>query len=166
MFLAFVNRHTTPRHFLKGDLTNICLLNSVCVTKLSMSHDIWRSVRDTKVCIVKSYDFSSSHVWMWELDYKESWALKNRCFQTVVLEKTLESPSQDSKEIKLVNPKGNKPWMFVGWWWSSNTFVTWCRELTHCKSPDTGKDWKQKERGAAEDKMARWHHWLNGHEFE
>ena len=57
MVLAFINRHTTRRHFLKGDLTNICLLNSVCVTKLLMSHDIWRSVRDTKVCIVKAMVF-------------------------------------------------------------------------------------------------------------
>ena len=67
----------------------------------------------TKVCLVKAVVFSSSHVWMWELDYKESWALKNWCFWTVVLEKTLESPL-DSKEIKPVNPKGNQSWIFIG----------------------------------------------------
>ena len=61
----------------------------------------------------QSYAFSNSHVWMWELDHKESWALKNWCFSTVVLEKTLESPL-DCKEIKLVNPKGNQPWIFIG----------------------------------------------------
>ena len=61
----------------------------------------------------QSYGFSSSHVWMWELDYKESWALKNWCFWTVVLEKTLENPLE-SKEIKPVNPKGNQPWIFIG----------------------------------------------------
>ena len=61
----------------------------------------------------QSYGFSSSHVWMWELDYKESWVPKNRCFWTVVLEMTLESPL-DSKEIKPINPKGNQPWIFTG----------------------------------------------------
>ena len=61
----------------------------------------------------QSYDFSSSHVWMWELDYKESWVPKNWCFWTVVLEKTLESPL-DNKEIKPVNPKGNQSWIFIG----------------------------------------------------
>ena len=82
----------------------------------------------------QSYGFPSSHVWMWELDHKEGWAPKNWCFQTVVLEKTLESPL-NSKEIKPVNPKGNQPWIFIGrpdaeaeapilWplWWS-NTFT-------------------------------------------
>ena len=61
----------------------------------------------------QSYVFSSSHLWMWELDHKEGWVLKNWCFQTVVLEKTLESPL-DCKEIKPVNPKGNQPWIFIG----------------------------------------------------
>ena len=68
----------------------------------------------TKVCLVKiMYVFSSSHVWMWELDYRESWVPKNWCFWTVVLEKTLESPL-DCKEIKSVHPKGNQSWMFIG----------------------------------------------------
>jgi len=73
---------------------------------------------------------------MWELDHKEGWALKNGCFWTVVLEKTLES-SLDCKEIKPVHPKGNQSWIFIGWtdcWsWSSNTLATWCKELTHLK---------------------------------
>ena len=94
----------------------------------------------TKVHLVKATVFSSSHVWMWELDYKESWALKNWCFWTVVLEKTLESPL-DCKKIKPVNPKGNQPWVFTGrtdvecWSWSSNTLATWYEELTHLKRP-------------------------------
>ena len=67
----------------------------------------------TKVCLVKAMVFSSSHVWMWELDYKESWAPKNWCFWTVVLQKTLESPL-DCKEIKPVHPKGNQSWIFIG----------------------------------------------------
>ena len=67
----------------------------------------------TMVCVVKNHGFSSSHVWIWELDHNESWALKNWCFWTVVLEKTLESPL-DCKQIKPINPKGNQPWIFIG----------------------------------------------------
>ena len=73
----------------------------------------WQISFANKSLYSQSYDFSSSHEWMWELDYKENWALKDQCFQTTVLEKTLESPL-DSKEIKPVNPKGNKPWIFIG----------------------------------------------------
>ena len=70
---------------------------------------------------------------MWELDYKESWALKKWCFWTIVLEKSLESPL-DCKEIKPVNPQGNQCWIFIGSWsWNSNTLATWCKELTHRK---------------------------------
>ena len=87
----------------------------------------------------ESYDFSSGHVWMWGLDYKDSWALKNWCFWTVVLEKTFESPL-DCKVIQPINPKGNQSWIFIGktdWWWSwnCNTLATWCKELTHWKRP-------------------------------
>ena len=83
----------------------------------------------------QSYGFSSSHVWIWELDHKEGWELKNWCFWSVMLEKTLES-SLDSKEVKLVNPKINQHWIFIGCWsWSSNTLATWCEELTHWKRP-------------------------------
>ena len=81
----------------------------------------------------QSYVISSCHVWMWELDYKESWALKNWCFWTVVLEKTLESPLE-CKEIQPVHPKWNWSWIFIGsfqWSWSSNTLATWCEEMTH-----------------------------------
>ena len=87
----------------------------------------------------QSYGFSSSHVWMWELDYKESWVQKNWCFWTVVLERTLES-SLDCKEMKPVNPKGNHSqrnihWKDWCWSWSSNTLATWCEELNHWKRP-------------------------------
>ena len=84
----------------------------------------------------QSYGFSSSHVWMWELDYKESWAPKNWCFWTVVLEKTLESPL-DWKEIQPIHPKGDQSWVFIGRTdveaENSNTLATWCEELTHLK---------------------------------
>ena len=81
----------------------------------------------------QSYGFPSSHVWMWELDYKESWALKNWCFWTVVLEKTLES-LLDSKEIQPVHPKGDQSWVFIGSW-NSSILATSCEELTHWKRP-------------------------------
>ena len=117
----------------------------------------------------QSYGFSSSHVWMWELDYKESWVLKNRCFWTVVLEKTLESPL-DSKEIKPVHPKGNQSWIVIGrtdaedetpkfWPPDAKSWLTG-------KDPDAGKHWRQEERGTTEDEMVGWHHQLNGHGFE
>ena len=81
----------------------------------------------------QSCGFSSSYVWMWELDHKESWAPKNWCFWTVVLEKTLETPL-DNKEIKPVNPKRNQSWIFIGTWsWSSCNLATWCKELIHWK---------------------------------
>ena len=116
----------------------------------------------------QSYGFSSGHVWMWELDHKESWALKNWCFQTMVLEKTLESPT-DSKEIKPVHPKGNQSWIVSGSTddeaeapicWSSDA-KSW---LTG-KDADVGKNWGQ-EKGATEAEMVGWHHWLSEHEFE
>ena len=103
---------------------------------------------------------------MWELDHKESWALKNWCFQTVVLEKTLESPL-DCKEIKPVNPKGNWSWMFIGKT-DAETPTFWLADAKSQligKDPDAGKDWGQEEKGKTEDDMAGWHHWLNGHEF-
>ena len=91
----------------------------------------------TKVQLVKAI-VSSSHVWMWELDYKESWALKNLCFWTVVLERTLENPL-DSKEIQSVHPKGNQSWVFIGRTNAEaetpNTLATWCEELIHWKRP-------------------------------
>ena len=117
-----------------------------------------------------NYDnsFSSSHVWMWEWDHKEGWALKNWCFWIVVL-KTLESPL-DCKEIKPVNPKGNQSWIFIGGTDAevklSKTLTTWCKELTSGKDPDVGKDWRQEKKGTTEDEMVEWDHWLNGHEFE
>ena len=81
----------------------------------------------------QGYGFSSSQVWMWELDSKESWVPKNWCFWTVVLEKTLESPL-DCREIQLVNPKGNQSWIWC-WNWNSNTLAMWWEEPTHWKRP-------------------------------
>ena len=123
----------------------------------------------TKVRPVKAYGFSSSHVWMWELDYKESWAPKNWWFWTVVLEKTLESPL-DCKESQPVNGKGNQSWVFIGRTdVKAETPILWppyWKSWLIGKDPDAGKDWRQEEKGMTEDEMAGRHHWLNGHEFE
>ena len=108
----------------------------------------------------QSYGFSSSHVWIWEFDNRESWVPKNWCFWTVVLEKTLESPL-DCKEIKPVNPKGNQPWIFIGrtdaeadapvlW------LATWCEELTDWKRPQT---WERLKAGGEGDDRG-WDSWM------
>ena len=105
---------------------------------------------------------------MWELDYKESWAPKNWCFWTVVLEKTLESPL-DCKEIQPVHPKGDQSGVFIGrtdveaetpifWPPYAKSWLIW-------KDPDAGKDWGQAEKGKTEDDMVGWHHRLSGHGF-
>ena len=105
---------------------------------------------------------------MWELDYKERWALKNWCFWTVVLEKTLERPL-DCKEIQLVHPKGNQSWIFIGRADAdAETPILWPLDVKNWlirKDPDAGKDWRR-EKGRTEDEMVEWHHWLDGHEFE
>ena len=119
-----------------------------------------------KVRLVKAMVFSSSHEWMWELGYREGWALKNWCFWTVVLEKTLESPL-DCREIQPVHPKGDQFWVFIGrtdveaetpvlWPLDAKSWLIW-------KDPDAGKDWGQEEKGMTEDEMVGWHHQLDGH---
>ena len=123
----------------------------------------------TNVHIVKAVVFSSGPVWMWELDHKESWAPKNWCFWTVMLEKTLESPL-DCKEIKPVNPKGNQSWIFIGRTDAeAETPILWPLDMKNWligKDPNAGKDWRQEEKGMAEDEMVVWHHQLDGYEFE
>ena len=117
----------------------------------------------------QSFGFSSSHVWMWELDYKESWALKNWCFWTVVLEKTLESPL-DCKDIKPINPQGNQPWIFIGRTDVEAEAPTLrppdVKNRLIGKDPDAGKDWGQEEKGMTEDEMVGCHHHLSGREFD
>ena len=155
--------HEIKRHLFLGrravtnlDKFNVSVLKSRGITLL------------TKVCIAESYGFSSSHVWMWELDYKGSWALKNCCFWTVVLEKTLESPL-DCKEIQPVNPKGIQSWIIIRRTEAeAETPIFWPPDVKNWligKAPDAGKDWRQEEKGMTADEMVGWHHWLNGHEF-
>ena len=113
---------------------------------------------------IQGYGFSSSHVWMWELDYKTGWAPNNRCFWTVVLEKTLESPL-DCKKIQPVHPKGDQSWVLIGrtdveaetpilWPPDEKSWLIW-------KDPDAGKDWGQEEKGTTEDEMVEWHHQID-----
>ena len=117
----------------------------------------------------QSYGFSSSHLWMWELDHKEGWMLKNWCFWTVVLEKTLESPL-DCKEIQPVHPRGNQSWIFIGRTDAeTETPILWLPDAKSWlirKDPDAGKDWGQEEKEVIEDEMVGWHHGFNGHEFD
>ena len=116
----------------------------------------------------QGYGFSCGHVWMWELDWKESWVPKNWCFWTVVLEKTLESPS-DCKEIQPVHPKGDQPWVFFGRNDAKAEIpVLWpphAKSWLTGKDSDTGRDWGQEEKGTTQDEMAGWHHRLDGCEF-
>ena len=123
----------------------------------------------SKVYIIKPLLFPLVMCWMWELDHKEDWVLKNGCFSTVVLEKTLENPL-DRKEIKPVRPKGNRSWIFIGRTdaeaeapilWPSDAKNQFIR-----RDSDAGKDWRQEEKEMTEDKMVAWHHRLIGHTFE
>ena len=140
------------------------LLGRKAMTNLD---SILKTLTHTLLCMVRkssqSYGFCCSHVWMWELDCEESWAPKNWCFWTVVLEKTLESPL-DCKEIQPVHPKGDQSWVFIGrtdakaeapqlWPFDVKNWLTG-------KDPDAGKGWRQEEKGITEDKLVGWHHWL------
>ena len=116
----------------------------------------------------QAYGFPSGHVWMWELDCEEYWAPNNWCFCTVVLEKTLES-LLDCKEIQPVHPKGDQSWVFIGKIDAEAEIPKLWPPHAKCwligKDPDAGRDWGQEEKRMTEDKMAVWHHWLDGHEF-
>ena len=156
----------------------------ICLSTLEIKrHFLWKKSYDqprqhikkqrhffvNKCSSSQSYDFSSSHVWMWELDHKESWVPKNWCFWTVVLEKTLENPLV-CKEIKPVNHKGNQSWIFIGrthakaetpmlWPPDAKNWLIW-------KDSDAGKDWRQEEKGMSKKEMVGLHHRLDRHEFE
>ena len=121
-----------------------------------------------KVSSSQGYGFSRSHVWMWELYYKESWVPKNWCFWSMVLKKTLESPL-DCKKIQPIHPQGNQSWVFIGRTDEAETLIllaTWAaKSWLIWIDPDVGKDWRQEEKGTTEDEMVGWQHRLNGHEF-
>ena len=143
---------------------HICMYVYICIHTHTHTHThtvFWMSSQ--------SYGFSSGHVWMWELDYEESWMLRNWCFWTVVLEKTLESPL-DCKEIQPVHAKGDQSWIFIGRTDAeAKTPLLRPPDVKNWligKDPDAGKDWRWEEKGLTEDEMAGWHHRLDGHEFE
>ena len=131
--------------------------------ELVMDMEAWRAA--VHGVAKKSYGFFSSCVWMWELDHKEGWALRQWCFWTVALEKTLENPS-DCKEIKPINPKGNQPWIFIG---RTDTPVLWPPDMKSWligKDSDAGKNLRQKEMGAIEDEDGWIASWVNEYAFE
>ena len=127
----------------KEESENVCLKLNIQKTKIMASGPS-----------SQSYGFSSSHVWMWELDYKESWVPRNWCFWTVVLKKTLESPL-DCKEIQPVPPIRNQSWIFIGRTDAeAETPILWPPDVKNWflrKDPDVGKDWRQEEKGSTED---------------
>ena len=144
------------------------LLGRKVMTNIDSIFKSWDITLPTKGRSSQGYGFSSGHVWMWELDCEESWASKNWCFWTVVLEKTLESPS-DCKEIQPVHPKGDQSWVSIGRTdVEAETPIIWPSDAKSgliWKDPYAGKDWRQEEKGTTEDEMAGWHHRLNGHGF-
>ena len=150
------------------EIKRCLLLGRKAMTNLDSilkSRDITLS---TKVCLVKAIVFSSGYVWMWELDCKEGWVQMNWCFWTVVLEKTLESPL-DSKEIQPVHPRGDQPWVFIGRTdVEAETPILWPPDVKSWliwKDPDSGKDWRQEEKGMTEDEMVGWYPRLDGQGF-
>ena len=162
-----------PNHcgwWLQPEIKRRLLLGKKVMTNLDSilkSGDITLPI---KVYLVKTMVFPVvMYGWMWELDHKESWALKNWCFWTVVLDKTLESPL-DCKEIKPVNPKGNQSWMFIGRTdVEAEAPILWPLDAKNRlvgNVPDAGKDWRQEKKGTTEDEMVGCHHRHDRREFE
>ena len=151
--------HEIKRHLLLGRRT---------MTNLDSILKSWDITLPTKACVA-NYGFYSSHVWMWDLNHKQGWALKNGCFWTVVLEKTLESPL-DCKDIQPVHPKGDQSWVFIGQTDAeAETPILWPPDAKKCligKYLDVRKDWRQEEKWITEIEMVGWHHRLEGPEFE
>ena len=161
----FLGSKITASSDCSHEIKRLLFLGRKAMTNLDSilkSRDITLS---TKVHLIKAMVFS---VVMWKLDYQESWAWKNWCFWTVVLEKTLDSPL-DCKEIKPVHSKGNQSRVFI---WRTDveaeTPIFWppdVKKWLMWKDPDVGKDWRQEEKGMTEDEMVGWHHQFNGYEF-
>ena len=140
------------------------LLGRKAMTNLDSVLKSWHLFTD-KGLSSQSYVFSSSYVWMWELDHKEGWVPKNWCSWTVVLEKTLSH--LDCKEIQPVSPKGNQSWIFIGRI-DAEAPILWQPDVKNWligKDPDDGKDWRWEEKGTTLDEMVGWHHQFNGHGF-
>ena len=158
LFLSF---KITADGYSSHEIKRCLLLGRKAITSLESVLQSRDTTWLTKVHLVKAMIFP---VWMWELDYEESWVQKNWCFWTVVLEKTLESPL-DCKEIQPVYPKGNQSWIFIGRTdVEAETPILWPCDAKNWligKDPDAGKDWRQVQKGMIEDEMFGWHHWLD-----
>ena len=167
--LYFLGSKIIPDGDFSHEIRRHLLVGRKVMTNLDSLLKSWDVTVPTKVRLVEAMVFSSSHVWVWELDYKESWVQKHWCFWTVVLEKTLESPL-DCKEIKPVNSKGNEHWIFIGRNDAEvEAAILWPPDAKNwliSKKSHAGKDWRQEDKGTIEDEMIRWHYRLNGHEFE
>ena len=159
----------------KVDIVTDCLfLGSKITMDGDCSHEIRRQLllvrkaRRNLDSVLKSRDITlpTKVIWLWELDCKEGRRPKNWYLLSLVVEKILDS-LLDSREIKLVNLKGNQPWIFIGRS-DAEAVILWPPVITSLpfgKVPDAGKDWGQKEKRVSEDEMAGWHHWCNGHEL-
>ena len=162
----FLGSKITADGYCSHEIKRCLFLGRKAMTNLGSilkSRDICNKGPSSHIC-----GFSSSNVWIWELDHIESWAPKNWCFWTVVLEKILES--LECKESQPVHPKGNQSWIFIGktdaddetpmhWPPDSKNWLIW-------KDPDAGKDWRREEKGMTEDEVVGWCHRLHGQEFE
>ena len=160
----FLDSKITADGDFSHEIKRCLLLGRKAMTNLDSILKIRDITLPTKVHLVKAMVFPS-HVWIWELDHKESWVPNDWCFWTVVLEKTLESPL-DWKEIQPVHPKGNQSWIFIGR--TDADPILWPPDAKNWftgKDPDAGKDWRWEEKETTEDEMVGWHHWLSGYEF-
>ena len=166
MYWLFYISHSITHFFRDAFVKNCFNLTNL---KCSLVQELtWSYYFANKGPSSQGYGFFSSHVWIWGLDYKESWVPKNWCFWNVVLEKTLESPL-DCKEIQPVHPKGYQSWKFIGMTdVEAETPVLWPPDVKNrliWKDPDAGKDWWWEEKGMTEDEMVGWHHQLSVREF-
>ena len=117
----------------------------------------------------QSYGFSSSRVWMWELDHKESWVPKNWCFELWCWRRPLRVPWTARRSNQSILKEISPEYSLEGLMLKLKTPILWppdAKDWFTGKDPDAGKDWRQGEKGMTEDEMVGWHHWLNGHEFE
>ena len=167
MYFIFPASEITVDGDCSHEIKRYLLLGRKAMTNLGRILKSKETSLSTKVHIAKAMFFPVVMLLMWELNHKEGCTWKNWCFQTVVLEKTLESPL-DRKEIKSVNPRGNQPWMFIGRT-DTEAPLLWppdAKSWLIGKDLDAGEDWRQKEKRGMDDKMVRQYHWLSGHEFE
>ena len=159
---TFLDSKITAEGDHSHEIKRLLLLGRKAMTNLGSILKTRDITLPTKVCLVKPMVFSSSHVWIWELDYKESWAPKNWCFWTVGLEKALESPL-DCKEIKSVNSKGNQPWIFIGMTDAkAEALILQPPDVKNWltgKDPEAGKEWGQEEKRAWDGWMASSTQW-------